>query len=120
MSKALIDLDLFFRQTLSPELVISQDKHDLGLKASIQTFDAFVRCTLMGNQPWPQFQNGIWERSIELDFFHLIRISEMGVMNFADKVEDFNEVHFSKSVCKITELKSRIEHESQSLTLVHD
>ena len=50
----------------------------------------------------------------------MIRISEMGVMNFADKVEDFNEVHFSKSVCKITELKSRIEHESQGLTLVHD
>ena len=24
--------------------------HDLGLKTSIQTFDAFVRCTLMGNQ----------------------------------------------------------------------
>ena len=37
--------------------------HDLGLKTSIQTFDVFVRCTLMGNQPWPQFQNGIWERS---------------------------------------------------------
>ena len=37
--------------------------HDLGLKTSIQTFDIFVRCTLMGNQPWPQFQNGIWERS---------------------------------------------------------
>ena len=94
MSKALIDLDLLFRQTLSPELVTSQDKHDLGLKVSIQTFDAFVRCTLMGNQPWSQFQNGIWERSIKLDF-HLIRISKMGVMNFADKVEDFSEVHFS-------------------------
>ena len=40
--------------------------HDLGLKTSIQTFDAFVRCTLMGNQPWPQFQNGIRERSIEV------------------------------------------------------
>ena len=39
--------------------------HDLGLKTSIQTFDAFVRCTLIGNQPWPQFQNGIRERSIE-------------------------------------------------------
>ena len=38
--------------------------HDLGLKTSIQTFDAFVRCTLMGNQPWPQFQSGIRERSI--------------------------------------------------------
>ena len=38
--------------------------HDLGLKTSIQNFDAFVRCTLMGNQPWPQFQNGIRERSI--------------------------------------------------------
>ena len=38
--------------------------HDLGLKTSFQTFDAFVRCTLMGNQPWPQFQNVIRERSI--------------------------------------------------------
>ena len=38
---------------------------DLGLKASIQTFYAFVRCTLMGNQPWPQFQNGIRERPIK-------------------------------------------------------
>ena len=37
----------------------------LGLKTSIQNFDAFVRCTLMGNQPWPQFQNGIRERSIK-------------------------------------------------------
>ena len=40
--------------------------HDLGLKTSIQNFDTFVRYTLMGNQPWPQFQNGIWERSIKL------------------------------------------------------
>ena len=38
--------------------------HDLGLKTSIKTFDAFIRCTLMGNQPWPQFQSGIRERSI--------------------------------------------------------
>ena len=38
--------------------------HDLGLKTSIQNFDTFVRCTPMGNQPWPQFQNGIRERSI--------------------------------------------------------
>ena len=50
----------------------------------------------------------------------MIRIPEMGVINFPDKVEDFNEVHFSKSVCKITKLKSRIEHESQGLTLLHD
>ena len=119
MSKALINLDLFFRQNLSPELVISRDKHDSGLKASIQTFEAFVRCTLMGNQPWLQFQNGIREGQLK-EICLLIRISEMGVMNFADKVEDFNEVHFSKSVCRITELKSRIEHESQGLTLVHD
>ena len=40
--------------------------NDLGLKTSVQTFDAFVRCTLIGNQPWPQFQSGIWERSISL------------------------------------------------------
>ena len=33
--------------------------HDLGLKTPIQTFDVFVRCALMGNQPWSQFQNGI-------------------------------------------------------------
>ena len=38
--------------------------HDFGLKTSIQTFYAFVRCTLMGNQPWPQLHNGIRERSI--------------------------------------------------------
>ena len=38
--------------------------HDLGLKTSIQTFDVFVRGTLMGNQPWSQFKNGIRERSI--------------------------------------------------------
>ena len=38
--------------------------YHLGLKTSIQTIDAFVRCMLMGNQPWPQFQNGIRERSI--------------------------------------------------------
>ena len=38
--------------------------HDLGLKTSIQIFDAFVRCTLIRNQPWPQFQNGIRVRSI--------------------------------------------------------
>ena len=44
----------------------------------------------------------------------------MGVINFADKAGDFSELHFSKSVCKITKLKSRIEHESQGLTLVHD
>ena len=50
----------------------------------------------------------------------MIRISEMGVINFADKAGDFSELHFSKSVCKITKLKSRIEHESQGLTLVHD
>ena len=37
---------------------------DLGLKSSIHNFDAFVRCTLMGNHPWPQLQNGIRERSI--------------------------------------------------------
>ena len=42
--------------------------HDLGLKTSIQTFDVFVRCTLMGNQPWSQFQNEIWERSIGLNY----------------------------------------------------
>ena len=44
----------------------------------------------------------------------------MGVINFADKAGDFSELHFSKSVCKITKLKSRTEHESQGLTLVHD
>ena len=36
--------------------------HDLGLKTSVQTFNAFVRCTLMGNQPWPQFQNEIQKK----------------------------------------------------------
>ena len=42
--------------------------HDLGLKTSIQTFGAFARCTLMGNQPWSQLQNGIPERSIATNF----------------------------------------------------
>ena len=43
--------------------------HDLRLKTSIQPFDAFVRCMPMGNQPWPQFKNGIRERSIvQCDF----------------------------------------------------
>ena len=49
----------------SQSLLFPKTMHDLGLKVSIQTFDAFVRCMLMGNQPWPQFQNGIRERSIE-------------------------------------------------------
>ena len=51
--------------------------HDLGLKTNIQTFDAFVRCTLMGNQPWPQFQNGIRERSIahDCDLYRLTAFS---------------------------------------------
>ena len=47
---------------------MAQDKHDLGLKTSIQNVDAFVRSTPMGNQPWPQFQNGIRERSISSSF----------------------------------------------------
>ena len=42
--------------------------HDLGLKTSIQAFDAFVRYTLMGNQLWPQFQNGVRERSVDSPF----------------------------------------------------
>ena len=29
-------------------------------------FPDFVRCTLMGNQPWPQFKNGIQERLMSL------------------------------------------------------
>ena len=48
--------------------------HDLGLKTSIQTFDAFVRSTLMENQPWPQFQNGIRERSIYVVLKALARL----------------------------------------------
>ena len=48
--------------------------HDLGLKTSFQTFDAFVRCTLMGNQTWPQFQNGIREWSIAILFVLYIYI----------------------------------------------
>ena len=66
MSEACINLDLFFRQNLFPKVVklLPKTTHYLGLKTFIQNFDAFVRCTLMGNQPWPQFQNGIRERSI--------------------------------------------------------
>ena len=44
----------------------TQDRHDLGMKSCIKNFDAFVTCPLMGNQPWPQFQNRIRERSIAL------------------------------------------------------
>ena len=51
-------------KTLETYFNYCQDKHNLGLKTSIQNFDAFVRCTLMENQPWPRFQNGIGERSI--------------------------------------------------------
>ena len=36
--------------------------HNLGLKTSIQNFDAFVRCMLMRYQPY--FQNGIRERPV--------------------------------------------------------
>ena len=60
--------------------------HDLGLKTSIQNFDTFVRCTLMGNQPWPQFQNGIRERSIkQAAQFHTstLRNSQLYMPNFA-------------------------------------
>ena len=64
MSEVFTNLDLILRQNLFPKLGIAQTTHDLGLKTSIQNFDTFVRCTLMGNQPWPQFQNGIRERSI--------------------------------------------------------
>ena len=46
--------------------------HDLGLKTFIQTFDTFVTCRLMGNQPWPQFQNGIRERSIKISSANLL------------------------------------------------
>ena len=74
MSKAVINLDLFFRQNVFPNLVLAQDNSRFrigNLNRCIQTFDAFVRCTLMGNQPWPQFQNGIRERSIMVDSFPL-------------------------------------------------
>ena len=39
--------------------------HDLGLETSLEIFVAFIRCIPMENQPWPQFQCGIWERSFE-------------------------------------------------------
>ena len=57
--KAFINLDLIFRQNLFPKLVMAQDNARFRIENSIQTFDAFVRCTLIGNQPWPQFQTGI-------------------------------------------------------------
>ena len=75
MSKASINLDLFSRQNLFPKLVIAQDNDDLRLETSIQTFDAFVRCTLMENEPWPQFQNGIRERSI-MEFPDSVQVKE--------------------------------------------
>ena len=95
MSKASINLDLFLRQNLFPKLVIIQDTtHDLELKTSTQTFDAFVRCMLMGNQPWPQFQNGIRERSIDT---HCIRF---GLLHSQD--EDFkpHDDHEHQDVCE--------------------
>ena len=45
--KAFINLDLFFRQNLLTKLVIA--RHNGRFK-----IDGFIRCTLMGNQPWPQ------------------------------------------------------------------
>ena len=66
MFKAFINLDLIFRQNLFPKLVLPKTTtHGLGLKTSIQTFDAFVKYRLMGNHPWPQIQSGIRERSIK-------------------------------------------------------
>ena len=55
--KRVKDVPIFSSSYLSLKMM-----HDFGLKTSFQTFDSFVRCTLMKNQPWSQFQNGIWER----------------------------------------------------------
>ena len=62
--KPLSTLISFSDRIYSQRSLLPKATHDLGLKTSIQNFDAFIRCTLMGNQPWPQFQNGIRERSI--------------------------------------------------------
>ena len=59
-------LTSFSDRIYSQSWLLAKTTHDLGLKTSVQTFDAFVRCMQMGNQPWPQFQNGIRERSIAL------------------------------------------------------
>ena len=61
--------------------LLPKSTRDLGLKTSIQTFDGFVRCTLMGNQPWPQFQNGIREKSIE-------RTAKVYIMPYCSGSED--------------------------------
>ena len=71
MFEAFINFDLIFRQNLFPKLVIAQDNARFRIENTIQTFDAFVRWTLMGNQPWPQFQSGIRERSVGLTILFL-------------------------------------------------
>ena len=58
-------LTSFSDRIYSQSKLLPKKTHDLGLKTSIQNFNTFVRCTLMGNQPWPQFQHGIRERSLQ-------------------------------------------------------
>ena len=78
--------------------------HDLGLKTSVQTFGAFVRFTLMGNQPWPQFQNGIRERSIgisrikQIDTSHVIQIDISRVIEIdISRVNQIDISHVNQS-----------------------
>ena len=59
-----INLTSFSDRIFSQSKLLPKTTHDLGLKTSIQNFNSFVGCTLMENQPWPQFQNGIRERSV--------------------------------------------------------
>ena len=89
MFKAFINFDLIFIQNLFPKLVIAQDNARFRIETSIQTFDALVRCTLMGNQPWPQFQSGIRERSIGIK-------SSMTSISFIDTALDNNQQEAAK------------------------
>ena len=65
-------LTSFSDRTYSQSQLLPKTTHDLGLTTSIQTFDTFVRCMLMGNQPWPQLHNGIRERSIVSFFVNIV------------------------------------------------
>ena len=80
--------------------------HDLGLKTSIQTFDAFVRCTLMRNQPWPHFQSGIRERSVKAKG---VRLQLHGAIYRPDS--------FVMMLCYCANLKA-IRYESTSLNRI--
>ena len=58
MSRYCVNLKAITYESTSLNRIVADKSHSVIV--------AFVRCRLMGNQPWLQFQNGIWERSIEM------------------------------------------------------